>query len=422
MDDVREVPVHVGKYGGWNYGSGNPQCLCLVQCGYRDGDQDERVTDVTDGPHERSDLEREAVYFGRRGGRRPRGVDDRHEVLPTGPVQPIPSARSGSYRLRSATVGSGVITKDVRRVPLGMVTITLDDRDRAILARLREGDADVDSLAESVDCSRSYVRDRLPELADNGLVLRVHSDVYTITANGKRTIAGSPAGTMDERIDTPASVERRIASFDLRPDRAEAVRNAFAFLQYWGSAIEAEIIDGVYSENPAGYASPDDWWSECVRDRLADLPLVEPTQSDAGEWRYTETPTVDQPTSDGRSAPDEDATAGTSVKYALEHSGLDDDELAAVRAAFDLLVREGDASADEFEKRIYPNDDAGYDSSTAWWDDCVRPVFESLPGVELTNEREGVWTYRQDIGGSASTDSGGEVPDEPVGPADENDG
>lgn len=302
-----------------------------------------------------------------------------------------------------------------------MVTITLDDRDEAILEHLRREDADIEALADSVNCSRTYLEKRLPDLADNGLVLRVRGDVYTITANGKRTIAAAPAGTMDDRIDTPPDVEQRIESFDLRPDREEAVRNAFAFLHYWGAATEGEIIDGVYSENPAGFESSEEWWTECVRDRLADLPLVEASSSTDRQWRYTDTPTVDEPTDDGRDTPD-DVISQTSVKYALERSRLDGDERSAVRAAFDLLVREGEMIADEIKKRIYPNHDAGYDSSSEWWDDCVREAFESLPGVEQTDVTGDVWRYRQSIEGPMSSGPGATVPDESLGPEDENSG
>lgn len=301
-----------------------------------------------------------------------------------------------------------------------MVTITLDDRDREILSRLQQGKADVASLAENVGCDEAYVRDRLPELADNGLVLRVHSDVYTITANGKRTIAASPAGTMDNRIDTPPDVEQTIQSFGLRPDREEAVRNAFAFLHYWGKATEGEIIDAVYSENPAGFPSHQEWWTECIRDHLAELPSVRPASSTGREWRYAGTPTVDEHADDGREAPDTDVASQTSVKYTLEQSDLDEDERDAVRAAFDLLVQEGDASAEEIKKRIYPNHDAGYGSPSEWWADCVAEAFESLPGVEQTNADRDVWEYRQSIEGPASSGPGASVLDEPEGPADEN--
>jgi DNA-binding Lrp family transcriptional regulator len=299
-----------------------------------------------------------------------------------------------------------------------MVTVTLDDRDREILGRLGRGNADVSSLAASVGCEESYLEERLPELADNGLVLRVHSDVYTITANGKRTLAGSPEGAMDNRIDTPPDVEETIESFGLRSDREAAVRNAFAFLQYWGEATRAEILDGVYSENPAGFESATEWWADCVRDHLAALPRIEAADSSEHLWRYTDVATVDQPTDDGREV-SEDVTAQTSVKFAIERSDLDADERSAVRAAFDFLVQEGTASAAEIKKRIFPDHGAGYEFADSWWAECVGETFESLPGVERTGEDEDIWAYEQSDEGPASTDPGADVPDERLGPPDD---
>lgn len=296
-----------------------------------------------------------------------------------------------------------------------MGTITLDDRDEAILAHLHQGEADVDSIAESVDCGRDYLRDRLPELADNGLVLRVRDDVYEITANGERTITASPAGELDERIDTPPEVNQRIASFDLRPDKEEAVRNAFGFLQYWGTATEGEIIDAVYSENPVGFDESEEWWDECISDLLADLPLVDAAGSDEQEWEFTETAMVDQSAIDGRDTAEDDAPTETSARYALERSDIDEDERTAVRAAFDVLVQEGDANAAELKQRIYPDHDAGYESPDAWWSDCVQETLESLPGVEQTNESRGLWEYDESTGDPASADGGPGVRDGPHG-------
>lgn len=302
-----------------------------------------------------------------------------------------------------------------------MVTITLDERDSAILTALSRGDATIESLADGVTCPPDYLRDRLPELADNGLVRRVDDDVYTVTANGKRVLAGSPAGTMDDRIDTPAPVEREIRSFELRPDREEAVRNAYAFLHYWGEAVESEIIDGVYSENPAGFDSDEKWWTEFVRERLADLPLVESPDSAGEPWRYSGTPTVEEVTEDGRLAPDDGATARTSVKFALEQSELSEEERSAVRAVFESLVRSGEASAAEIRDRVYPDHDAGYDSAAEWWADCVRDGLRMLPGVERADDGRDVWQYHGADEGVTSSGSRGEASGESVDRQDDTD-
>ncbi|SFS09737.1 hypothetical protein SAMN05216559_3573 [Halomicrobium zhouii] len=286
-----------------------------------------------------------------------------------------------------------------------MASITLGDRDRELLSLLREGDADVSSLAEGVDGDEAAIHERLPKLADNGLVHRVNDEVWAITDSGERTIASSPEGTMDERIDTPDAIEEQIESFDLRPDREEAVRNAFGFLQYWGTATGGEIVDGVYSENPAGFETAEAWWNECVRSRLADIPTVEAPDSGKSEWAYGETPIVDRRARDGRDTPDQDLTE-TSARFALERADLNAAELAALRSAFDLLVREGDATADELQRRVYPDHDAGYDSPEAWWNNCVGGTFESIPGVEQTNQERDRWEYRQSIEGPPSSPHG----------------
>ncbi|SFG91385.1 hypothetical protein SAMN04488063_3271 [Halopelagius inordinatus] len=275
-----------------------------------------------------------------------------------------------------------------------MANNTLDERDRVVLESLHEGGEDTESLADSVTESAESLRERLAELADDGLVESTDSGGYALTANGQRVIAASGDGATDNRIDTPPEVEREIESFDLSPDETEAVRDAFAFLHYWGTASAGEIIDGVFSETPAAFESGTEWWTELVRDRLGSLPSVEPPKRTDREWRYSGTPTVEEPNEDGRIVVSDDEGAQSSVKYALERLSLDDDERDAVRAAFDLLVREGELRATEIRDRVYPDHAAGYESPSEWWNDCVRGAFESLPGVECRDATDDVWEYR----------------------------
>lgn len=178
-----------------------------------------------------------------------------------------------------------------------MVTITLDDRDEAVLERLRRDDTDVESLAESVGVDAEYLRDRLPELADNGLVERVDGEEYALTDHGTRAVA-EPIELAAERMETPPDVDEHVRSLELRPDREAALRDAFSFLRYWGQAYGSEIVDAVYDETPAGYDSGRAWWDDCVRERLAALPSVEPPASDDEPWRY-DGPSVVEERSDG---------------------------------------------------------------------------------------------------------------------------
>jgi hypothetical protein len=302
-----------------------------------------------------------------------------------------------------------------------MVTITLDECDRAVLERLRRGDADVEALADAVDSRPEYLRSRLPELADNGLVRRGEEGAWTLTENGQRAVAASPAGSMDDRIDAPPDVERRVESSDLRVDRADAVRATFAFLRHWGDATRAEIVDGVYSERPAAFESGAEWWSACVRDCLAALPRVESPASADQPWRCAGTSIVEQPTADGRVAPTDDPTVRTSVRFALEQLDLDEPERAAVRAAFARLLDRGSVSAAELGEEVFPDHDAGYGSPSEWWADCIRPAFRSFPGVESEAD-EAVWRYRQSSEGPMASAPGADAPEDPFGPEDGTDG
>lgn len=275
-----------------------------------------------------------------------------------------------------------------------MVTITLDDRDRAVLERLREGEVDVDSLAESVSVDPGYLAERLPELEDNGLVVRAAGGDYALTDDGARVIEAARVGATDDRVDTPPAVEGRILAFDLPPDEEAAVRGAFSFLQYWGEVTAAEILDGVYSEYPAGFDDALAWWRESVRDRLAELPRVEAPRSSDESWRYVGTPVVARWSDDGRDVAGDAVPGRTSARFAIERLDLEDDVLWAVRRVFALLVELETVSATEAKEQVYPDHDAGYGSPDDWWDDCIRTAIESLPSVERVDDDRERWCYR----------------------------
>lgn len=176
-----------------------------------------------------------------------------------------------------------------------MSTPTLDRHDRAVLASLADGPASLGALAGAVDRPRTDLRRRLDALAAGGLVRRREDGDYERTESGRRVLAASATGDDDERIDTPPRVETALHSLDLRPDEADAVRSAFAFLRFRRSATADEIVDATYDEAPAGRDDPRAWWTDCVRDRLASLPAVEPPDGDGhgdgdegqgDRWRY----------------------------------------------------------------------------------------------------------------------------------------
>lgn len=301
---------------------------------------------------------------------------------------------------------------------MSRVNITLDARDEAVLRRLRRGDATVGALADATSCPPGNLRARLPDLADNGLVRHVGDDQYAITDSGRRAIAETPAGAMNDRIDTPDAVESRLRSFDLRADREAAVRGAFAFLRYWGEALPAEILDAVYSETPAGYPTAEAWWADLVADHLAALPFVDPGDAWDDPWRYTGTPSVERDARDGRSGPatgpgSTDPFPLASVKDALERLDVSDAERAAIRRAFATLAREGEASAETLQRTAYRAADARGESPAAPWE-TVREGLDQLPGVERTCGGDG-WEYQQHPLGPASTDAGTPLPGDESG-------
>lgn len=155
-----------------------------------------------------------------------------------------------------------------------MTTVDLTDADVALLRRLRAGDRSVSSLTSAVEADTATVEERLAELADNALV-RERTDEYELTGSGRRVLESSGDGRADERIDTPAAVDRELASLDLAPDAEAAVRNAFTDLRECGRISRDELQDRVFSENPAGYDDPARWWSDLVRDQLLALPGVD---------------------------------------------------------------------------------------------------------------------------------------------------
>lgn len=282
-----------------------------------------------------------------------------------------------------------------------MSTPTLDETDRDILKRLTAGPRAPADLATDLEVPDVDLDGRLAALEESGLVAET-DEGYELTDSGRRVIDAPGDTTADDRIDVPDRAERVIAAFGLPPERAAAIRSSVAFLAYWGEATGHEIKDAIYTERPSGYDSPEGWWT-FVRERLADVPAIEPPEED-DTWRYAGRPGVDDPTRDGRHGPGttEDAEYA-SVKHALEALDLADDERAAVHAVFARLT-EGDADDAEI-KNVYDDHPAGYDSVEEWWD-RVRPALEELPGVAREGGR---WRYRNTVDDPRSPGGGSHV-------------
>lgn len=274
-----------------------------------------------------------------------------------------------------------------------MGTITLTARDTTVLQLLADAPATGDQIAETIEYSSSELTDRLEELAENGLLWEREDGTYALTESGSRVLDVPADGSTDSRIDASDEVTQAIEGSDLRPDREEAVFDAFAFLHYWGEASESELIDGIYSENPAGYETTDEWWQEFMRDTLAGLPTIESPTGNEEPWRYTGTPTIEARTADGR-RPFKDPTTYGSVKHALEALDLSAAQHAAVHTVFETLQQRRTATVTEFEQDVYNQVNAEDLSADEWWTQWIEPVLFELPGIEQMDGN--TWRYTGD--------------------------
>lgn len=315
---------------------------------------------------------------------------------------------------------------------------TLDDAAHAVLSAIGDGRVTPETIESRLRSRHGSpppdLSKRLEQLRENALVREAGDDSYELTENGVRLLNAPGTGTSDERIDTPSDVETAIESLQASPGERAAVRAAFSFLRHWGEATTAEIVDGTYSEEPAGYADADRWWTDCVGDRLASLPRVTGSADlgPAAVWEFEGTAVVghagDQ---DGRAVLDRsDATARSgSVRHGIEEAARDDAERRASRAAFAALYRRREATSCELVEEAthldaregtvdadvehgapdgsvvvdYP---AGFESA-AEWAERLTEIFEVLPGVDREWRSEGddeaVWTYSPDAGVEGST-------------------
>lgn len=301
---------------------------------------------------------------------------------------------------------------------------TLDAADRAVLAAIGGGRVSEGTIESRLDPPPDDLADRLALLRENALVRPAGADKWELTENGVRALNAPGTGGVDERIDTPSEAEAAIESLELSPGERNAVRNAFSYLRYWGDATSAEIVDGVYSEAPAGYEDADRWWRDCVGRRLAALPSVEGA-ADAGPaawWEYGGPAAVERSAGrDGRAVLDDAASARSgSVRHGLEEAATDDEERRAARAAFAVLYDRGSATSAALVEAAnhLENDEAtvdpgvehgapdgslvvehpsGFESGDAWAARLTE-LFAVVPGIERESHSESadevVWSYR----------------------------
>lgn len=275
-----------------------------------------------------------------------------------------------------------------------MGTITLTERDRSVLRVLADAPASSERLAGEVEYSTSDLAERLQELAENGLLWERDDGTYALTESGSRALETPMDRSGDSRIDASDHLREAIAALDLRPERAEAVFDAVAFLRYWGEASESELIDGIYSEKPGGYESTDEWWQLFMRDTLAALPDIDPPteDTDSDSWQYTAAE-IEEHTEDGRSRFDGPTQSYGSVKHALEVLDLPNDQHTAVHAVFAVLCHNKTAAETELKRTSYEEGSPDM-SADAWWSQRIEPVLRELPGIEQQDEQ--TWEYTGD--------------------------
>lgn len=269
----------------------------------------------------------------------------------------------------------------------------ITEEDRTILRSVDAGHDDATAIADEVGSDRATVRERLDVMVENGLLCET-SGSFELIDSGRRLLQAPGDGSADDRIDVPESVERELAALDLTEDEVAAVRGSVSFLQYWGEATESEIRDAIFSEWPAGYDSRDAWWTDCVESALGNLSRIERPADADSTWRFDGSPGIQDGTLDGRIASGgdtEDAHFG-SAKHTIEGFPLSDEERRSVAAAFGLLERRGDAAESDLTDAFETTSPSEYGSIDEWLEACLRPAFESIPGVD--RDADGRWTYR----------------------------
>lgn len=296
-----------------------------------------------------------------------------------------------------------------------MESITLAPRDTALLHLLADAPASSDHLAEIVEYSRPELTDQLAAFEENGLLWKQADETYALTESGSRVLAVPADHGVDSRIDAPRRVCQAITKQDLRPDREAAVFDAVAFLQYWGEATESELIDGIYSEAPAGYETADKWWQSFMQGTLAGLPDIEPPTADGTVWRYAGTPETEEPTEDGRDPFDGPTTSYGSVKHALEALDLSSDQHTAVHTVFVALRHRTTVTETELKQDVYDQTAAG-DTSADEWIQWIETILREVPRIRRIDEQ--TWHYAGNKVDHAGTSPGSDEHNRPTGTDD----
>jgi hypothetical protein len=163
--------------------------------------------------------------------------------------------------------------------------------DDALLTPFRETDDPVlttTEVHESVLFGGSLVREGLERLASEGVLERKSVGDGTVWWLPGHTETDElhepmPGVTYDYEVGLSQHLENAISTLDAPDERERAAVYAVCYyLADRGPATPETLQQEVYSETPAEYDDPDEWWRESIRPALAALPNVE---CEDGEWQ-----------------------------------------------------------------------------------------------------------------------------------------
>lgn len=165
----------------------------------------------------------------------------------------------------------------------------LSETERDILEMLEEGRCTPAYVAEEIDRSQEYVRERLRELARLGIVDNVHRGLYELADEERED--GDVVET-SERAPEPESDEREqlrellSGEGDLLERRVDALLAMRDELRERGEAENDDLV-AVVDPDEVRYENSDSVWSNIAKGTLGQLDGVESPPTGRSEWRWT---------------------------------------------------------------------------------------------------------------------------------------
>ncbi|WP_224332805.1 hypothetical protein [Haloprofundus halobius] len=294
-----------------------------------------------------------------------------------------------------------------------MSNTKLTDFDRSVLARLRGKRLTAAEVADrmTADVDTDTVSERLHRMADDDLVREldggdgagdgsddtVRAGRYALTESGRRVLQAPNTAAADEAIDLPPDVRRTLAESPVGVDCIETLKHAFTFLREWGEATVPELKAGVFPETSTGYRDADEWWDDCARAALAELPHIDPGDAksagdgDAGPfWRYVGDSiadgTVDDTNTDGRAVlrGRDGGPRYANLTHVLVTRKVTAEQRLAAAAAFDALRRRGEATTEELRAAAAEavTETGGQPPDDRWLREELPELLGDVPSVD----------------------------------------